>query len=149
MDHRRACAGRVGSVLRIPAVALVTAAALLAGCSEGAGCVDSSSTADCETVVRYEDTVYVGGGTSSQATEPLGEADLAACADAGGPGSCFPDEPAQVAVGRFPGHDPGHVVGARVNDVTVVLFAEDVPEEVRREITRSGLVEPGTGPYAD
>jgi len=130
--------------------ALVAVTALLAGCSEDAECTDNTSTvADCATAVRYDATVYVEGGTSSQTVEPLGEADRASCADTGGPGSCFAGEPAQVAVARFPGHDPRQVVGARINDVTVVLFAEDVPEDVRREIARTGLVDPGTGRYAE
>ncbi|WP_040339316.1 DUF6281 family protein [Candidatus Blastococcus massiliensis] len=132
------------------ACALVTAVAS-AACSGDAPCAGAASTADCATAVRYQDTLYVEGGTSALSVEPLGGADLASCDDTGpsARGACFADDPPQVAVAQFQGHDPAEVLAARINDTTAVLFAEDVPEDVRREIARSGLVEPGSGPYTE
>ena len=123
-----------------PAAALVMVVGL-AACSPSGGGV---STSDCVTAVRFEGAVYVGAGMSQQGVEQLGQADRASCDDLGPDprGPWFDGDPEQVSVWSFPGYDAGQVIGLREpGDATQVLVAEDLPDELRRQIT-SALVDP-------
>jgi hypothetical protein len=83
----------------------------IAACTEsGAG-----ATSDCTTTVRFDDRVYQQNGWVDEVGEPLGEADLAACEDAGpnARGPYFPDNPKKVAVWSIPGKQQGNILAVR------------------------------------
>ena len=114
-----------------------------------AGCTTSESSgplADCAVAVRRDGTVYVEAGLTTYRGTRVGAADLASCADQGenAGGVYLPDDPDQVVVWSFHGHDPGQVLGVRApGGVRRVLVAENLTKPERRALDRSGLMNTG------
>ncbi|GAB2871790.1 hypothetical protein [Nocardioides pacificus] len=133
------------------------------------GCAGTIAAADCADAVLYDGVVYIEtGAPPAQVETPtpelssedaarfdrsreLGVGDQAACDDTGRDpiGIHFPDDAAKLVVWSLPGYDSAHVVtvpqsgsesGPEGGSGEHVFVAEDIPEAVRRDLERSGLV---------
>ncbi len=116
------------AVLAAAVLGLVT----LTGCTADADKVQAHGSADCSTVVRYEGSVYREVGFSRAETEPLGEAEVAECHDAGPPaeGPSFPDNPDFVTVAAFKDSNQAQVLALGYGDPSRPLSRIMVNEEL-------------------
>jgi hypothetical protein len=97
------------AALLVPAILTVTLQPL-GGCAER-----SVVAADCARIIRHEGTTYVEHGFADPPATRAGHADDAECDDQGpeARGPWFPDDPRQVDVWTFDGHDADEVLGVR------------------------------------
>ncbi|WP_341925536.1 DUF6281 family protein [Nocardioides psychrotolerans] len=116
---------------------LAGALTLFPACA-GAGSGGGEVSADCAQLMRFEDVVYVGFGTTGRdVSEEVGEGALSDCDDMGQDpqGAFFPTEPDKVPLVALEGYEPAEVIGVRADDGTVTIYvAESVPDEDRDAI---------------
>lgn len=120
------------------AAAITTLTACAGAGAGGGGGGGGEASADCAQLMRFEDVVYVGFGTTGRdVREEVGEGDLSDCDDMGedAQGAFFPSEPEQVTVVALEGYEPAEVLGVRDDVGTVTIYvAESVPDEQRDTI---------------
>ena len=87
--------------------------------------------AECQPMVRFEGTIYLGTAYSSEQVTQVGMADDANCDDNGedARGAFFPPNPRQVEVSAFEGIPTSEVIRVRQGDLLGVFVSENVTDD--------------------